>query len=347
MHGQSGRRPVLRPAARERHRRAPRRPGPARRARRAAVRYPVAVGAHGTQRAADWRLAWSDERLAPAARARGRADRRAWCTTAAGRAARACSTRFPADCSPRTRARWPSATRGSTRYTPVNEPLTTARFSGLYGTGIRTRATTERSCARCSTSAAATRAGDAAIREVNPRRAAGADRGPRLRRTARRALAYQAEFENQRRWLSFDLLCGRVDRAAPAVGVPARAPAPTERSCAGSRDDPCPPDIVGINYYLTSERFLDERAWTVPAALCTAATAATATPTSRRCACSRRPHRRLRRAPARSVRALRPAGRDHRGAPGLHAARSSCAGCSRPGTAAQTAARRRAPTSAR
>src|SRR3954463_10289882 len=27
----------------------------------------------------------------------------------------------------------PSATRGSDAYTPVNEPLTTARFSGLYG----------------------------------------------------------------------------------------------------------------------------------------------------------------------------------------------------------------------
>lgn len=28
-------------------------------------------------------------------------------------------------------------------------------------------------------------------------------------------LAYQATFENDRRWLSFDLLCGRVDRHHP------------------------------------------------------------------------------------------------------------------------------------
>ena len=32
------------------------------------------------------------------------------------------------------------------------------------------------------------------------------------------------------------------------------------------RDGPCPPDIIGINHYLTSERFLDERAAALPGA---------------------------------------------------------------------------------
>src|SRR5205085_12683275 len=31
------------------------------------------------------------------------------------------------------------------------------------------------------------------------------------------------------------------------------------------RDNPCRPDIIGCNYYVTSERYLDERAETYPA----------------------------------------------------------------------------------
>ena len=57
----------------------------------------------------------------------------AWSTTAAGRAAPACSIR-------RSRSCWPATPRAVAErypwvehYTPVNEPLTTARFSGLYG----------------------------------------------------------------------------------------------------------------------------------------------------------------------------------------------------------------------
>jgi dTDP-4-dehydrorhamnose reductase len=71
-------------------------------------------------------------------------------------------------------------------------------------------------------------------------------------------LAYQAEHENQRRWLAFDLLCGRVDARHPwwrilrDHGIPAR-------HLDVFRDGEGAPDIIGINHYLTSERFLDQR----------------------------------------------------------------------------------------
>lgn len=71
-------------------------------------------------------------------------------------------------------------------------------------------------------------------------------------------LAYQAEFENERRWLSFDLLTGRVDRQHPLWDY-VRGAGVEERELGWFLDHPCPPDLIGINHYLSGERFLDER----------------------------------------------------------------------------------------
>jgi dTDP-4-dehydrorhamnose reductase len=142
-------------------------------------------------------------------------------------------------------------------YTPVNEPLTTARFSALYGhwyphardslTFLRVLLT------ECRAIVAAMRA----IREVNP--SAQLVQTEDLGKTfSTPKLSYQAEFENERRWLSFDLLCGRVTRGHPLwsylmhLGI-------EEAELDWFAENPCPPDIIGINHYLTSERFLDER----------------------------------------------------------------------------------------
>ena len=142
-------------------------------------------------------------------------------------------------------------------YTPVNEPLTTARFSGLYGhwyphgrdglTFARALLTQTRGVVL------ATRA----VREVNPaaRLVQTEDLG-KTYGTAR--LAYQAEFENERRWLTFDLLAGRVTPGHPIwhyllwLGI-------RERELAWFAENPCAPSVVGVNYYVTSERFLDDR----------------------------------------------------------------------------------------
>lgn len=142
-------------------------------------------------------------------------------------------------------------------YTPVNEPLTTARFSGLYGhwyphgrddlTFMRALVTQCRAIALSM----------AAIRKVNPK--AQLVQTEDLGKTfSTPLLAYQTHLENERRWLSFDLLCGRVNSDHPlwsyllASGI-------SETEFEFFREHPCPPDVMGINHYVTSDRFLDER----------------------------------------------------------------------------------------
>ncbi|HEY0134972.1 MAG TPA: family 1 glycosylhydrolase [Nannocystis sp.] len=148
-------------------------------------------------------------------------------------------------------------------YTPINEPLTTARFSGLYGHWYphqrRDAAFVRALLHQCQATAAAMRA----IRVVNPeaRLVVTEDLGMTLS-TPR--LAYQANFENERRWLSFDLLCGRVDRNHPLHGYLLRHGARPDE-LAALADEP-PPDLLGVNHYVTSVRFLDQRVRRYPAA---------------------------------------------------------------------------------
>jgi dTDP-4-dehydrorhamnose reductase len=77
-------------------------------------------------------------------------------------------------------------------------------------------------------------------------------------------LRYQAEFENERRWLTFDLLRGQVNRHHP-IGAFLLWCGVEEHELRWFEDNPCPPDLLGINHYLSSERFLDERLESHPA----------------------------------------------------------------------------------
>ena len=149
------------------------------------------------------------------------------------------------------------------RYTPVNEPLTTARFSGMYGHWYphgRDGLTFARALLiQCRATVLSMRA----IREVNP--AAQLVQTEDLGKThSTPLLAYQAEFENERRWLSFDLLCGRLNRSS-LIWNHLRDLGIDEAELDWFLDNPCPPDVLGINHYLTSERFLDERIERYPA----------------------------------------------------------------------------------
>src|SRR4051812_19994132 len=141
-------------------------------------------------------------------------------------------------------------------YTPVNEPLTTARFSGLYGFwyphGRDYRTFARALVTQCRAIALAMEA----IRRVNPR--AQLVQTEDLGRTySSPALASLAASYNERRWLSLDLLCGRVSaahRLYPSLiewGI-------TPAELAWHVDHPCPPDIVGVNHYVSSDRYLDE-----------------------------------------------------------------------------------------
>ncbi|MFL5523023.1 MAG: family 1 glycosylhydrolase [Gemmatimonadaceae bacterium] len=150
-------------------------------------------------------------------------------------------------------------------YTPINEPLTTARFSCLYGHWYP-HAHDDNSFVRAVLiQCQAIRAAMRAIRTVNARaRLIQTEDLGKTYSTA--ALDYQATFDNHRRWLTFDLLTGRVDEWHPLWWYLLEAGA--ERAeLEDFLREPCVPDILGVNHYVTSERFLDDRVHLYPADL--------------------------------------------------------------------------------
>ena len=141
-------------------------------------------------------------------------------------------------------------------WTPVNEPLTTARFSALYGhwyphardeTAFFTALVNQIDAVRLSMKA---------IRAVNP--AARLIQTEDLGYTfATPPLSGQAAYDNERRWLCWDLLTGKVTPGHPMHGH--MAAHGLAGRLAAIAADPCPPDVLGVNHYLSSERLLDHR----------------------------------------------------------------------------------------
>jgi dTDP-4-dehydrorhamnose reductase len=141
-------------------------------------------------------------------------------------------------------------------YTPVNEPLTTARFSGLYGFWYPHLESDWAMVRMLLNEIEGTRLAIEAVRKVNP--AARLIQTEDLGHTqATPKLAYQADFENERRWLTMDLLCGRVTKSHPLYRYLIQHGA-EKNLLASLVGRPCPPDVLGANYYITSERYLDE-----------------------------------------------------------------------------------------
>lgn len=142
-------------------------------------------------------------------------------------------------------------------WTPVNEPLTTARFACLYGLWYPHRRDlhdfARAAFNQCRGVALAMRA----IREIIPdaRLIQTEDMGKTF---STPGLRYQAGHENERRWLSLDLLAGRVEPGHPWHAI-LRDAGIGGRELAELQAGEGRPDILGINHYLTSDRFLDER----------------------------------------------------------------------------------------
>lgn len=148
------------------------------------------------------------------------------------------------------------------RYTPVNEPQTTARFSGLYehwyphhrsfGSYARALVNQVKASVLCMRAIRAVRS-DAMFVHTE-------DGG---KTWSTEALAAVCEDREHRRWLGLDLLCGRVDENHPMFdfllenGI-------SQRDILWFSENPCPPDVIGLNYYLTSDRFLDHQVWKYP-----------------------------------------------------------------------------------
>ena len=148
-------------------------------------------------------------------------------------------------------------------YTPVNEPLTTARFCGLYGHWYPHKKTTydflKILIAECKGTVLAMQA----IRQINSK--AKLVQTEDIGKTqSSYKLKYQADFENKRRWLSFDLLHGNVNENHwfwnyfISEGI-------QKEDLFFFIENPCPPDIMGVNHYVTSERWIDERTEKYPA----------------------------------------------------------------------------------
>ena len=142
-------------------------------------------------------------------------------------------------------------------YTPINEILTTACFSCLYGHWYPHSTSDHDFVFAVYNQTRATILAMAEIRKIIPqaRLIQTEDFG---RAQASPELQYQADFQNERRWLSFDMLCGRIHQLHPIYPY-------LKRSGFGFGDltwlqeNQCPPDIIGINHYLLSNRFLDIR----------------------------------------------------------------------------------------
>lgn len=220
-----------------------------------ALRYPVLWERVGPERPGAYDFTWSDARLAEI--------RRLGMRPIVGLLHHGSGPRFTSLVDPEMPALFADyAAAAAERYpwvedwTPVNEPLTTARFAGLYGHWYPHGGDESVFLSALVTEIEATVAAMRAIRRVNP--------GARLIQTddlgdtySTRKLARVATHYNHRRWLGFDLLAGRVDkahyfwRAIDKAGLADRVRAISA--------DPCPPDIVGVNHYITSDRFLDHR----------------------------------------------------------------------------------------
>jgi dTDP-4-dehydrorhamnose reductase len=104
-----------------------------------------------------------------------------------------------------------------------------------------------------------------AIRSVNPR--AQLIQTEDLGKThSTHLLKYQASFENERRWLTNDVLSGKLNEDhffwnyLLQLGL---APSTLEFFL----KNPTPPSVIGFNYYVTSERWLDHRVANYPVAL--------------------------------------------------------------------------------
>jgi dTDP-4-dehydrorhamnose reductase len=142
-------------------------------------------------------------------------------------------------------------------WTPINEPFTTARLSCLYGLWHPHRTDIDATFRATVIQCLATLRAMQAIRNVIP--------GAQLivtedvgRSFSTPELAYQAEHENERRWLSWDLLTGRVGPGHIFYEWLIKTSA-SEAELAELATGKGAPDLLGVDYYLTSERFLDPR----------------------------------------------------------------------------------------
>ncbi len=142
-------------------------------------------------------------------------------------------------------------------YTPVNEPLTTARFSGLYGLWYPHHKSEGAFYKMLINQLKGTVLSMEAIQSINP--LAKLVQTEDIGKThSTKLLSYQADFENVRRYLTFDILTGKLTPDHPHYDYILGCGIPKEE-LDFFQYHRVTPAVLGLNYYITSERWLDER----------------------------------------------------------------------------------------
>lgn len=142
-------------------------------------------------------------------------------------------------------------------YTPVNEPLTTARFSGLYGIWFPHKNDDYSFLRIFLNELKGVVLSMQAVQSINPE-AVLIQTEDICKIYSTKSLQYQADFENQRRWLTYDILVGKLNSKHPLwmyfieSGI-------KKQDLEFFIKNPQIPGICGFNYYVTSERYLDHR----------------------------------------------------------------------------------------
>ncbi|MDX1965437.1 MAG: family 1 glycosylhydrolase [Pirellulales bacterium] len=143
-------------------------------------------------------------------------------------------------------------------YTPINEPLTTARFSGLYGHWYPHKRSDRDFALMLLQQCRAILSAMRQIQRINPRaKLVFTENLEYVHSTP--PLKYQTDFENERRWLSADLILGKVGRGHPLWDYFRDAKVNRGELEWFQRNKLVRGVILGWNYYVTSERFLDHR----------------------------------------------------------------------------------------
>lgn len=142
-------------------------------------------------------------------------------------------------------------------YTPVNEPLTTARFSGLYGLWFPHHKKDASFLLMLLHQLKGVVLAMQEIRKINPcAKLVQTEDLSKIYSTPK--LSYQAKFENKRRWLTYDLLSGKVNEAHPLWKFITKKHGIPVELLRFFTENVMVPDVFGFNYYVTSERYLDE-----------------------------------------------------------------------------------------
>ena len=151
-----------------------------------------------------------------------------------------------------------------TLFTPINEPLTTARFSCLYGLWYPHAKNDQAFSIAVINQCKATVLAMREIKKIIP--------SAKLVQTedlgkchGTRKLQSQCDFENDRRWASLDILTGNLKNNSTMWNFFRDFGKISEDTLDYFTENFYTPDIIGVNHYITSERFLDDNRKKYPA----------------------------------------------------------------------------------